>query len=177
MHRARGVTLVEVVFGSLLLGVALAAVVSAVGQSGYSAARSRDDAIAAALISDLMHELAALPAFDGDSRRLGNMSANASRNARSCVADFASFTESPIEWGQGKDSVDGPQGWSRSVTVVHAELGANGQPSVTASETDVLLVTLSASREGRVVRRVMLARTAAGDAWHETTTAAAYGGE
>jgi len=145
---AKGVTLIELIFAMVVLGLAVTAMMSALGTVSRNAITSEDTARLSFFTESLMEDVMG--------KRFDNNGANCCANVSNCTA-FGSLGhetgEVPANYNDIDDYnnyTDSPaSGFTRSANVVYASLNAtNVWQANNTSRTDQKMVTVSANRTG-----------------------------
>jgi type II secretory pathway pseudopilin PulG len=164
MVARRGLTLMEVVIGTLLVGLVLAATLEMIGPTVRSSRLAGEKTLARWLADQMADEIAVLPYEDPTSHAgvLGRESGESpgSRTALDDVDDFRGWSAAPIR-GDG-NTIDGLSGtWSMSVSV---EWVVPGDPnSVLSTESGVKRIIVTASLNGTVLAERVFLRTSGFD--------------
>lgn len=164
MRSARGITLIESVIASLIVGVAAVSAVT----SAAAALKRRADAtargVAEALAAELAAELARLPYEEsGGCAVLGPDAGESARSDFDDCDDANGWTETQIA-GRGGATVQGLSGFSRAVAVAWAEPADPVKES--AGESGLKRIEVVASWNGRPMARSVVWRSRA---WEEAT--------
>jgi prepilin-type N-terminal cleavage/methylation domain-containing protein len=159
----RGFSLVEAVVSLVVVSVMLVAALAATGAARATQLRGDHRQRGAMLGQSLMIEIQSLPYKDPNEVSLLGIELSevlGSRSSFDDVDDFNGYSESPIEERDGTP-VDGFSGWSRAVAVAYV----SGSDFDTVSLTDqgFKRITVTVSRGGSVVARLVGLRGEAGD--------------
>ncbi len=167
MNARRGVTMMETVIGTLLVGGVLAGTLAVVGPTARATRLAGDAMIASYLATELLSEIE-LQAYEdpsGAARSLGPESgeANGTRSGFDDVDDYHGWSAPPQSAAGARTSGIGDE-WNIAVEVVHVEPLAPNQASPT--DTGVKRVTISVTKGGALLNEQSIVRTRAFDtAW------------
>ncbi|MEZ6134997.1 MAG: hypothetical protein R3C53_08825 [Pirellulaceae bacterium] len=148
-----GISLIEVIVSTLLVGLLLAAALVSVGSAARSTtvAAVNNDAIFLAL--NLIEEITVLPYEDPDQPPLfgqepGENQGKKARNQADDVDDLANWTELYAEDRDG-NILTGYENWSRSVSVVQSgDSTKTIEVTVTSPSGDLTTLTAVRAKEG-----------------------------
>lgn len=160
----RGISMMEVAIGTLLVGGTLATTLQLVGPTVRSTQLAGDRLIAATLADDMLDEIAtrhfADPVYDDGSIGLDPGEIGTTRQDFNDVDDYNGW-EAPPQTVNGAPIVGLGHGWLIHVGVAHAQ---PENPMIdAASETGVKRVTVTVSRHGVVLAERSILRTRAFD--------------
>lgn len=164
MRTRRGLTLMEVVIGTLLVGLVLASTLELVGPTVRSSRLAGEQLTAQALADQLADEITVLPYQDPEAHAgvIGPEAGETGEN-RSRFDDVDDYNG----WSMPPQSVDGVAvsglsgTWLISCRVVW--VSAADAQTIAAAETGVKRVTISASLNGTVLARRVFLRTSGFD--------------
>jgi len=159
-----GFSLVEVALATVIVGGLLVAAMNLAGAAASARQLASDRSRAVLLAEALLNECMAMPYADPDgSATLGPDpdESTGSRAAFDDVDDYDGWKESPPADRTGGE-LDGYPGWTRECEVDW--VNATEPARVSATETGVKRITVTVSRRGQVVSRVLALRTAGVDA-------------
>ncbi len=146
MRVGRGMSLIECVIASLIVGVAAVAALSAASDAVKRRADATARGLAEALAAELAAEAARLPYEDpGGCTTLGPDTGELARSQFDDCDDLNGWNESEITLRDGAKA-DGLRGYTRAVTVAWAELDDPGKDS--AVETGLKRITVVAAWNG-----------------------------
>jgi Tfp pilus assembly protein PilV len=164
-HSARrGVTLMETVIGSLLVGGVLASTIQLVAPTVRATGLAQDKLTAAALADSLLDEIAALPFQDPtDASNVNGPEAGETTGARKEFDDIDDYHawNAPAQQADGSDIVGLGTGWTVSVGVEHVR--ANNPGIIVATRTGVKRIVVAVSRDGVLLAERAILRTSAFD--------------
>lgn len=160
----RGLTLMEVVIGTLLVGLVLAATLEMIGPTVRSSRLAGEKSLARGLTDQLADEIAALPYEDATSHAgvLGRESGESASNRTDLddVDDFRGWSAAPIR--ADGNNIDGLSGtWLMTVAVEWVRPGDPG--TVESAESGVKRITVTASLNAVVLAERVFLRTSGFD--------------
>ncbi|MEM7629835.1 MAG: hypothetical protein AAF356_10490 [Planctomycetota bacterium] len=160
----RGLTMMEVVISTLLVGLTLTGAMQAVSGSAERRERAGDRAVGAALADEIIAVAAFLPFSDPEGQTLDPIAAGtvedgaAAWGAFDDIDDWSGWSASPPEGSSGTPRA-AYRGWTRSVQVDFVDPAS--PDTVSRTPTRVKRLTVTISRQGVVRARASMLRTAA----------------
>lgn len=147
-----GVTLIECVLATVILGVSIVAGLSAASGAAATNRASAQRLLASRLADEVLERALALPYSQSGSNRIGPDAGETRPAHFNDVDDFDGWTESPPQTIAGT-TMAGLDGWNRTVTV--SWVRPNAIDTQSASETGLKRVVVAVSVQKRVVARAV----------------------
>jgi len=152
----RAITLAETVISTLLIGFVLVSTLQIVGPMARSNTVHADRLIAANLANELSEEIATKLFIDPNADSQDDIGIDAddtitNRRSFDDIDDYNAWTSSPPSISSGS-SIINLSGWSRSVTVVHAQLADPSQNSPTY--TGLKRITVTVTKDGTQLAQI-----------------------
>jgi prepilin-type N-terminal cleavage/methylation domain-containing protein len=146
----RGLSLLEVMVSTVLVGVCLVAALRALGMTLFTQTGMADDAVAACLADDLLYEVLQKRYADSSGAsevQVDGDEAAEQKTSFDDVDDYHGWEENPPQDASGQ-AISGLGDWTRKVQV---ELVEPAEPTkVSASDQGLKRITVEASKGGRV---------------------------
>lgn len=151
-QRQAGFSLIEATISTVVVGVMMAAALTAVGRTGLSRRMMIDQQIGDGLAQDLMAEILTAsymePGLTSSTIGPGATELTGDRSLFDDVDDYDGWSASPPQWPDGTVISD-RQRWRRSVEVVFARLDS---PATTSSSDQGLKrITVTVEKDDRLV--------------------------
>lgn len=161
---ARGVSLVEATLSMLVLSLAGAAGMNAIGQAAAGRTRTAERADAASLAADHIEQAFALAYVEpgAAAAALGlDTGESATRSTHDDADDAAGLTQSPPRRRSGAAISGYTSDWSRQAAVVWCDPNAPGTDA--KEDINAKRLTIDVRRSGRLLASFQAVRTRAGD--------------
>jgi hypothetical protein len=153
----RGISMMEVVISTALLGLVVAAGLNAAGQSARAAYVTEDVATAAWLADSLLAEMLDAPAFDEKDVKQGPEDGEDRRDKFDNVNDYHGWTGKPPVTIDG-DPMAGVGDFTRRAAVWGVDPADPGKPTTMGDDALVLIVIVGRGSSTLVERRAVRTR-------------------
>ncbi|MEM7756240.1 MAG: prepilin-type N-terminal cleavage/methylation domain-containing protein [Planctomycetota bacterium] len=157
--RRRGLSMMEVVIATAIIGMVVVGGLNAAGQSARTATATKDRATAAWLADSLLAEMMAKPAFSDAGLGREGSEGSQTRSQWDDVNDYYPwFSPSPVD--ENGDAIPGTDGLARVASVQYANpTNLNSRSTV---ENDAIVLTVSVRRGTTTLATRYAVRTRAG---------------